>query len=56
MKVVDELLKQKNIQIPVFIGGAPVTDGFAKSFGAGFARNAVDAVEEVKKFIKLKSL
>ncbi|MCX7883113.1 MAG: homocysteine S-methyltransferase family protein [Brevinematales bacterium] len=39
-----ELLKQKNMSIPVMVGGAAVTRQFAASIGAYYAIDAVDAV------------
>ena len=39
-----KLLRDQGLGIPVMIGGAVVTDEYAKSIGAHYARDAVDAV------------
>ena len=39
-----ELLQEKQLDKKVMVGGAVVTDGFAKSIGAHYAKDAVDAV------------
>ena len=39
-----ELLREKNLDKKVMVGGAVVTDAFAQSIGAHYARDAVDAV------------
>lgn len=49
MNEVTELLKKKNLDIPVLIGGAAVTDKFARKIGAGYSRDAVSAVRAAKK-------
>lgn len=49
MKLVKQALEREGLAIPVIVGGAPVTNNFAKGFGANFARDAVSAVEEAKK-------
>ena len=51
MKVVKKALEEAGMKIPVIVGGAPVTGGFAKGFGANFARDAVSAVEEAKRLV-----
>lgn len=51
MKVVKKALEEAGLKIPVIVGGAPVTGGFAKGFGANFARDAVSAVEEAKRLV-----
>ena len=48
MKVVKQLLDREGVRIPVLIGGAPVTENFAKSFSANFAKDAIAAVERAK--------
>lgn len=53
MKTIIELFKEKNIPVPIIIGGAPVTQKFADEIGAnGYARNAVDAVDLVHAIMK----
>lgn len=39
-----DLLREKRLDKKVMVGGAVVTDGFAKSIGAHYAKDAVDAV------------
>ncbi len=51
MKVVKKLLDDEGLNVPVMVGGAPVTDNYARSFKAGFAKDAVKAVEEAKKLL-----
>lgn len=48
MKETIELLKGKNLDIQVMVGGAVVTDDFARSIGAYYAKDAVDAVRLAK--------
>ncbi len=48
MKAVKQLLDKENVNIPVLVGGAPVTENFARSFSANFAKDAVAAVERAK--------
>ncbi len=38
------LLQNNELSLPVMVGGAVVTDAFARSIGAHYARDAVDAV------------
>ena len=57
MKDVIDLLKRENLygKIKVIIGGAPVTNEFAKEIGAdAYAYDGINAVETVKGFIKIK--
>jgi len=51
MKVVKQLLDKEGVNIPVLIGGAPVTENFANSFSANFARDAIAAVERAKNLL-----
>jgi len=52
MKEVIELFKRDSFPAKVLIGGAPVTEGFARQIGAdGYARNASLAVEAAKKLL-----
>ena len=52
MKEVIELFKKDGFPAKVLIGGAPVTDGFARQIGAdGYSRNASLAVDTAKVLI-----
>ena len=51
MKVVKQVLEKEGLNIPIIIGGAPVTAGYASSFGANFAKDAIAAVERAKKLL-----
>jgi 5-methyltetrahydrofolate--homocysteine methyltransferase len=52
MKGVIELLRSNGLSNKVFIGGAPVTPGFANEIGAeGYAKNANQAVKEAKRLL-----
>lgn len=52
MKGVIELLRANGLNNKVFIGGAPVTPGFAQEIGAeGYAKNANQAVHEAKRLL-----
>ena len=44
MRETVDLLKEKNIDASVMVGGAVVTEEFARSIGAHYAKDAVDAV------------
>ena len=52
MKDVIMLARAKGIQNPVMVGGAVVTEAYAKSIGAFFAQDGVEAVRVVEKIIK----
>jgi 5-methyltetrahydrofolate--homocysteine methyltransferase len=52
MKDVITLARAKGIQKPFMIGGAVVTEAYAKSIGASFAKDGVEAVRVVEKLIK----
>lgn len=52
MKEVITLARTKGIQNPFMVGGAVVTDAYAKSIGASFAKDGVEAVRVVEKLIK----
>ena len=52
MKDVITLARAKGIQKPFMVGGAVVTEAYAKSIGASFARDGVEAVRVVEKLIK----
>jgi 5-methyltetrahydrofolate--homocysteine methyltransferase len=52
MKEVIELLRANGLPAKVLIGGAPVTESFARQIGAdGYGRNASIAVEAAKRLI-----
>jgi 5-methyltetrahydrofolate--homocysteine methyltransferase len=52
MKDVITLARAKGIQKPFMIGGAVVTEAYAKSIDASFAKDGVEAVRVVEKLIK----
>jgi 5-methyltetrahydrofolate--homocysteine methyltransferase len=52
MKDVITLARAKGIQKPFMIGGAVVTEAYANSIGASFAKDGVEAVRVVEKLIK----
>lgn len=52
MKIVKQELEKAGISVPVMVGGAPVTENFAKGFGANFAKDAIEAVEKAKKLLR----
>ena len=46
--------QEKNIEIPVAVGGAVVTQSFADKIGASlYAKDALEAVKKVKDFLKI---
>ena len=52
MKGVIDMLRANGLENKVFIGGAPVTPGFAEEIGAeGYAKNANQAVHEAKRLL-----
>ena len=52
MKGVIEMLRASGLDNKIFIGGAPVTPGFAEEIGAeGYAKNANQAVQEAKRLL-----
>ena len=46
-----KLLEREGLKIPVMIGGAVVNDDYAKSIGAHYSKDAVQAVEVAKSLI-----
>jgi 5-methyltetrahydrofolate--homocysteine methyltransferase len=52
MKDVITLARTREIHKPFLIGGAVVTEAYAQSIGASFAKNGVEAVRVVEKLIK----
>ncbi len=52
MKGVIEMMRSRGLENKIFIGGAPVTPGFAEEIGAeGYAKNANQAVREAKRLL-----
>lgn len=52
MKGVIDMMRASGLENKVFIGGAPVTPGFAEEIGAeGYAKNANQAVQEAKRLL-----
>jgi methanogenic corrinoid protein MtbC1 len=52
MKKVIEMIKAKNPNVAIMLGGAPVTQDVAKLWGAdGYAESAGNAVQEAIKMI-----
>ncbi len=51
MKNVRETLNQRGIDIPVMIGGAVVTDDYARSIGAHYSSDAVECVKVAKSIL-----
>jgi methanogenic corrinoid protein MtbC1 len=48
-----EMIKAKDRQVAIMVGGAPLTRDIAFSYGAdGFASNAGEAVREAKEMLK----
>jgi 5-methyltetrahydrofolate--homocysteine methyltransferase len=55
METVINYFKEKNINVPLIVGGAPLNKKFADEIGAsGFARNAYDAVKLVDSIMGAK--
>jgi len=52
MKEVISLAKERGVQKPFIIGGAVVTEHYAKSIGASFAKDGVEAVKVIEQLIK----
>lgn len=52
MKKVIQMIKEKNPNVAIMLGGAPVTDDTAKLFGAdGYAESAGNAVQEAIRMV-----
>jgi methanogenic corrinoid protein MtbC1 len=52
MPVAIRMIKEQDPDVPVIVGGAPLTREIAKNYGAdGYANNAVEAVEEATRVI-----
>ena len=54
MKDVVRAIEEKNLKIPVIVGGAVVNEHFAESIGAAYATDAADAVNQVFNIVKGK--
>jgi 5-methyltetrahydrofolate--homocysteine methyltransferase len=52
MAAVVEHLRQEDLRMPVMVGGAVVTPGFADEIGAGYASDALGAVREAERLMK----
>lgn len=52
MKEVINLTRNHGLQLPFILGGAVVTAEYAKSIGAAYAKDAVEAVKVITKLIK----
>lgn len=56
MRTVVEAFAAQGLHVPIIVGGAPVTQQFARDIGAaGYAPNATDAVALVKDLVTEKS-
>ena len=53
MGEVVQLLSEKGIKARALVGGAPVNESFARSIGAGYADNAVEAVKKADELMGL---
>jgi 5-methyltetrahydrofolate--homocysteine methyltransferase len=53
MKDVMEQARREGLTTPFILGGAVVTDAYAKSLGAAYARDGVEAVRVVEKLTKI---
>ncbi len=54
MKKISEVLKSKNIDIPILIGGAVVTEDYADDIGAYYAPDAIEAIRVANKILNFK--
>ena len=52
MENVIKELRLKGIKIPVLVGGAVVTDDYAKSIRAGYGKDALDAVKKANEIVQ----
>jgi len=54
MKNTVKVLKDNGIDSIIIVGGAPITEDFAREIGADlFGKNAMDGLEKVKKALSL---
>jgi len=51
MKEIRDELKRRRIDIPTLVGGAVVTNQYAKRIGATYAKDAIEAVRKAKELI-----
>ncbi|HEA46795.1 MAG TPA: 5-methyltetrahydrofolate--homocysteine methyltransferase, partial [bacterium] len=54
MKEIGDELKRRRIDIPTLVGGAVVTNQYAKRIGATYAKDAIEAVKKAKELIKAR--
>lgn len=54
MKRIKEALKDRNLQIPLLIGGAVVTEAYAKEIQAYYAEDAIEAIRVANTILKEK--
>ena len=54
MKEISDELKRRRINIPTLVGGAVVTNQYAKRIGATYANDAIEAVKKAKELTKEK--
>ncbi len=54
MKEISDELKRRRINIPTLVGGAVVTNQYAKRIGATYAKDAIEAVKKAKELIKAR--
>ena len=54
MKELKKLFDENRLKVPLLVGGAVVTAGFARSIGAHYAADAVAAVRVVRSILKKK--
>lgn len=52
MAVVADKLQQQKLNVPLLLGGAVLTEAYAKSIGAEYALDAVQAVKKAKDILK----
>jgi 5-methyltetrahydrofolate--homocysteine methyltransferase len=51
MKEIVERVERENLRCKFMVGGAVVSEAFARSIGAHYARDGVDAVRVAKKLV-----
>ncbi|MFH1408895.1 MAG: homocysteine S-methyltransferase family protein [Nanoarchaeota archaeon] len=52
MEKVIKALRQRNIRIPVMVGGAVINDEYSQQIHAGYAKDALSAIKEINELIK----
>ena len=50
-----DMVREQGLPMKVLVGGAVVTDAFARSIGAHYAKDAVDAVRVAQEFLAAES-